>query len=906
MKINNGSRKMMRNGGNYAIVNGTRFLREKNFMKIRTLLNLVLMVSICITLILFIPAHSAGLPEEPASINSPQSLPGFTKIAAGFAHTCALTSGGAVKCWGTNSDGRLGDGTTTNRSTPVDVVGLSSGVTALAVGFYHTCAIASGGAVKCWGSNSSGQLGDGTTTNRSTPMDVVGLSSGVTALAGGERHTCAVTSGGGVRCWGSNSYGQLGDGTTTQSNTPVDVIGLSSGVTVLAAGYYHTCAIASGGALKCWGYNFYGQLGDGTTTNRSAPVDVIGLSSGVNALAAGYYHTCALSSGSALKCWGYNSSGQLGDGTTTNRRAPVDVVGLASGVTALAAGYSHTCAIASGGALKCWGFNSHGQLGDGTTTDRSTPVDVVGLSNGVTALAVGGYHTCAIASGGAVKCWGFNFSGQLGDGTTTQRSTPVDVIGLSSGVIALAAGYSHTCTIASDGGLKCWGDNSNGQLGDGTTISNSMPVDVVGLASDMTVLAAGGYHTCAIASGGALKCWGYNSYGQLGDGTTTNRSAPVEVIGLSSGMTALAAGYSHTCAIASGGALKCWGRNSYGQLGDGTTTWRSTPVDVVGLSNGVTALAAGYSHTCAIASGGALKCWGRNSYGQLGDGTTTDSSTPVDVVGLSNGVTALAMGDYHTCAVVSGGALKCWGDNSDGQLGDGTTTQRSTPVDVIGLASGVTALTAGWDHTCAVASDGALKCWGRNSYGQLGDGTTTQRNTPVDVVGLASGVTALAASYSHTCALIIPTGRVKCFGLDGYGQLGTGAITQHLTPVNVVESAPVTITLNYQVGMPGSIFTLTGWNFPPLSQATLSINNQVITTALSINETGSFIYFLDTTGADPGGYLVTVSVNPFAQIMFCLENTAPLHTQEGGGTKFAVPPGIAVDYKFLYLPMIVR
>ena len=305
--------------------------------------------------------------------------------------------------------------------------GMAGPVTAVAAGAFHTCALTSGGGVMCWGLNGNGQLGDGTTTQRLAPVAVIGLSSGVTAVAAGTHHTCAVTSGGGVSCWGDNIYGQLGDGTTTQRLTPVAVSGLSSGVTAVAMGTYHTCAVTSVGGVWCWGYGATGQMGDGTTTERHTPVAVSGLSSGVTAVAAGAYHTCAVTSGGGVWCWGDNGNGQLGDNTTTQRHTPVAVSGLSSGVTAVAAGAYHTCARTSGGGVWCWGLNGNGQLGDGTTTPRLTLGAVSGLSSGVTAITAGYFHTCAVTSGGGLSCWGDNFYGQLGDGTTTDRVTPVTV-----------------------------------------------------------------------------------------------------------------------------------------------------------------------------------------------------------------------------------------------------------------------------------------------------------------------------------------------------------------------------------------------------------------------------------------------------------------------------------------------
>ena len=382
-----------------------------------------------------VPIRTPTLEQTPApTLVQPTPAATAVAVSAGSSHTCAVTAAGGLKCWGKNEFGQLGDGTTTDRTTPVDVVGLTSDVAAVsAQGGWsdQTCALTTAGGLKCWGNNESGQLGDGTTTNRTTPVDVVGLTSGVAAVSGGTLHTCAVTTAGGLKCWGDNFFGQLGDGTTTDRQAPVDVVGLTSGVAAVSNGNAHTCAVTTTSGIKCWGSNLLGVLGDGTTVDRLTPVDVAGLTSNAAAVAAGAVHTCALTKAGDLKCWGFNELGALGDGTTTDRAVPVDVSGLASGVTAVSAGRFHTCVVTTAG-LKCWGFNVSGQLGNGTTTQRATPGDVLGLTSEVAAVAAGGGHTCAVETAGGLKCWGANLSGQLGDETRTDQLSPAHAVGLTS------------------------------------------------------------------------------------------------------------------------------------------------------------------------------------------------------------------------------------------------------------------------------------------------------------------------------------------------------------------------------------------------------------------------------------------------------------------------------------------
>lgn len=371
-----------------------------------------------------------------------------------------------------------------------------------------------------------------------------------------------------------------------------------------------------------------------TVTATSGPAET------ATAIAAGYNHTCVLFTSGKVKCWGLNDKGQLGDGTLTNRSTPAEVTGL-GGVTAIAAGGSHTCAL-SGGGVKCWGENLSGQLGNGTHADSPTPVDVAGLGNGVAGLAAGGGHTCALMERGAVRCWGWNGSGQLGDGTNIDRETPVAVDAAGVLFYSIAAGYEHTCALTTSAGIQCWGKNNSGQLGDGTHANRSQPADVEGLRITAVSLSLGEAHSCALLINHTLQCWGDNQFGQLADSAIKNNPFPLPVAGLANGISAVSAGSGHTCALTGAGA-QCWGRNYFGQLGNGTLDSSSQPVTVVGFSLTVAAIAAGGNHTCGLAAGGGVRCWGSNAFGQLGDGTTADRSTPVDAVRL--GVAAVDCGN---------------------------------------------------------------------------------------------------------------------------------------------------------------------------------------------------------------------------------------------------------------------
>lgn len=347
----------------------------------------------------------------------------------------------------------------------------------------------------------------------------------------------------------------------------------------LAAGQHHTCVLRPGGAVACWGANSRSQVGDGSTTARLSPTLVTGLTDAISVV-AGADFTCARRAPSTVSCWGNNEVGQLGNGTKLVRPSPTDVEKLTD-VAEVVAGSLHACARRAGGTVACWGANHRGQIGDGSLLNRVVPVEVAQLSD-VLQLAAGKAHTCARRVDGTVACWGHNFYGQVGDGLgENYHLVPFVVPGLHDAV-EISAGHYHTCVRHSSGDVSCWGQNLKGQLGDGSFVDHASPRAVLRM-KDVVQITAGGYHTCARHTDSHVSCWGYNEFGQLGDASVQSRPTPVSVVGLTDATDVIAGRFSHTCARRASGSVACWGWNLAGEIGDGTTAERSIPVNVVGL-----------------------------------------------------------------------------------------------------------------------------------------------------------------------------------------------------------------------------------------------------------------------------------------------------------------------------------
>ena len=698
--------------------------------------------------------------------------------AAGYHHSCALTPSGQAYCWGSSAYGQLGNGSTIHQDLPVAVAG-GLKLVALTAGLNHTCGLDQVGLAYCWGNGWAGQLGEGATTSRNQPVAVSGGLSFM-EISGGDSHTCGVTHDGRAYCWGWNEYGQLGVGPTTNESRPVPVEQGAATFRSISAGTIHTCATTEQGAVRCWGHNYYGQLGDGSTTNRSAPVPVSGLT-GVAGVASGGYHTCAWTASGPVYCWGSGHDGQLGNGSFTLSPTPVTVSSL-SRLNGMSGGAYHSCGIESGGEVRCWGASSYGQLGyGGWSVSEGKPVLVSGLYD-VVSLAAGYHHTCAITAGGEGHCWGDQGFGQLGVGKTAFRSSPTPVVSGPTAFGALSAGDGFTCGASSAGEPYCWGRNENGELGNGLTQPSATPVKV-STSERFAYMGSGARHSCGLTVAGQAHCWGFGGWGNLGNGSYDIARVPQPVAGGHS-FVSLGVGEMHTCGVDAKGQVLCWGQNYYGQIGDGSISSRSLPTPALsppGLTFRM--VATGGLHSCAAALDGTVYCWGYNPYGQLGDGTTTHNSAPVQVSGLS-GVVSLSLGSNHSCALDAAGMAYCWGVGWNGTLGRGSDwTHSSVPVPVSGgLRFG--SLHANSFYTCGVTTENRGYCWGLNAWGQVGDGTMTTRSVPVEIAGGHSwSVLHEGNGMVHTCG--IADGWVYCWGRQRAGELGIDEWGVEIQPVLV-------------------------------------------------------------------------------------------------------------------------
>ena len=672
---------------------------------------------------------------------------------------------------------------------PTPVTGISN-ATALSVGSYGAaCAVLAEGSVQCWGFNGSGQLGNGTTTSSTTPVFVSGINNAKT-ISVSSFHTCAVLTDGSVKCWGANNKGQLGNGTTTSSTTPVFVSGISSAITVSASDY-HTCTALANGSVQCWGSNYKGQLGNGTHTFSLVPTSVTGINNAV-AVDTGGEDTCALLVDTSMKCWGDNTGDRINIGGTLYSKGPFTVRGV-SNVLTISSYHGPSCATLTDGTVSCWGdFDTSFVFMPGPSygTYVANPRLVSGINN-ASKTSASQSHACSVLTTGIVKCWGYNISGQLGDGTTSPNYPPVSppldpviVSGISNAVGISTGDYidqsnfrfpglvSSSCAVLADGRVMCWG----GYYG-------VMPVQVAGINNATAVSIGRGPGICALLADGTVVCWDIRD--------------PVPVlVALTNLSNAKAISYNGTelCAL----------------LADGTITCGPSPV--VGISNAVD-ITVGQTHKCATLASGAVQCWGNNFLGQLGNNTTTGSLIPVTVSGISNAVSVSA-GEDFTYARLADGTLAYWGA---GPLGNNYYLGNySEPIQVYGpmvwntgnpgiasispdglvaaVASGtapITVSTGGFNAsttaTVKSSADLSLNLTATPASVLQGQAVSYTVSITNNGPGPATGVTATGSLPSCTIATLLPGATDSCTATVTATIVGT--LTQTMS-VRASESDP--------------------------------------------------------------------------------------------------------------------
>jgi len=718
----------------------------------------------------------------------------------------------SVVTWGRNLYGQLGLNINSPYiTTPTDLPSFTN-VTKVSGGYSaagsFSAALKNDGTVWTWGNNDYGQLGDGTFGTRTLPQQVPSLS-GIMDVTASAYNVIALKNDGTVWVWGGNAGNQLGDGSAVTRTSPIMNVGIPSGITKISNNgprASHTLAIASDTTVWAWGTNGAGQLGTNNITASTIPIHVVdtggtGNISNVIEVATSQYNSLALKGDNTVWAWGTGTSGQLGNNASANSYNPVQVQvsgGAAlSGIIAIASGTNFNIALKNDGTVWAWGLGTSGQLGDNTLVSKNYAIQVTSTEAGgfltdVAKISAGDAYVAAIKNDGTIWIWGGNAGYQLGDGTTTTRKQPVQLAGITD-ALQVAAEYDHTLLTTTSNTVRAWGSTIYGQLGI-EEINKNLPAAVYGFeTTDVLDVSAGTSHTLLVrASDNTVWSAGLNTTNQLGDNTAIQRNTFVQVhgyndVGYLTDVTNVSASSAHSLALKNDGTVWAWGSGANGRLGDNTIITKDTPVQVVGTGGtgtlqNIIAITTGQDSSYALKNDGTVWAWGLGGNGQLGNNGTGNLASPVQVKALAGtqdltDVKAIssANGASHALALKNDGTVWAWGLNTYGQLGDGTITQRNSAVQVLNLTN-VIAISAGGYHSLALKNDGTVWAWGANGSYQLGDGMTTPRYQPYQVFGL-TGITGVEGGYNYSIA-VKNDGTAWAWGAlnNNYGQIGDNTV----------------------------------------------------------------------------------------------------------------------------------
>jgi alpha-tubulin suppressor-like RCC1 family protein len=644
-----------------------------------------------------------------------------------------------------------------------------------------------------WGYNNFGQLGinvSGVAANRSTPVSVLGAVKTFCKISAGANFSLAIDKNGRAWGWGRNISGEVGDNTITQRLTPVSILGGVKTFCHIAASLgNHSLALTHTGRAWAWGDGANGRLGDNTIVSKRTPVSVLGAVKTFCKIAAGNAWSLAIDKNGRAWAWGNGGDGRLGRNSTVSSLTPVSVLGVVKTFCEIAAGNATSAAIDKNGRIWSWGFNNSGQLGNGANVQQLTPVSLAGAVKTFCKISLSNGQTLALDKNGRAWGWGFNTTGLLGDNSVTARNTPVSVAGAIKTFCQIAAGNQHALAIDKNNNTWAWGPNDQGQLGANLSALVRTPKSIVlGANKTFCQVNIGGGFSIMIDRVGKIWSWGVNTSGFIGDNTTTARYTPINLAGVNKTFCKVASGGGWTLAIANTGRLWGWGLNTNGRIGDNSTTQRNTPVSILGAAKTFCQIDCGNAHSLAIDKNGRAWAWGNNTFGALGNNSTVSRNTPVSVLGAIKTFCQVAAGTQFSLALRSTGRLWGWGDNAGGKLARDVDALVSvnTPISVALTNRTFCKIAAGSDHGLAIDLRGRCWGWGYNDFGQVGNTNWDDRDGDVfSVQGAVKTFCEIAGGFGHSVA-IDRYGKAWGWGYNLYGQLGDNTSTQRNTPVSVV------------------------------------------------------------------------------------------------------------------------
>ena len=701
----------------------------------------------------------------PFDVPADRTIPGI-QIATGSQHTLLLQKDGSLWGWGSNGIGQLGDGTTTNKTLATQV-GTSKDWKFISSKGNSSLGIKIDGSLWAWGSNNNGILGIGSTSFQRSPIQV-GLDRNWSKISVGPNHVLAIKTDGSLWAWGYNYYGQLGDESFVTRFAPVQ-IGTAKDWANVSAGGIHSVAVKTDGTLWAWGYNAQGQVGDATNTNRNVPTKVGAETNWLHADAGGN-HTLAIKKDGSMWAWGFNLLGQLGNYTYNDRNTP-GRVGDSSDWRQIVAGTGISMALKSDGTIWVFGTNNSGLLGDGTLVEKRNYPAKMGTKSDWERVSVFANFAVAINRDGVIYSWGSNSIGQLGTGKVEQKNSFIQV-GTDLNWKSIGADGITPLAIKTDNSVWSWGLNSSGQMGDGSMVNKNFPVRITSISNIQTFSPAASNHAFAIKTDGSLWGWGANFVGQFGNGTTGQAIPVPTMLGSSTDWKSLSTGSSSTYAIKNDGSLWGWGNYTVKSTLNGTVQTytfvnSNTPLRI-GTDTNWKQIFAGGNSNYGIKTDGSLWAWGYNFSGQLGDSTTVTKENPVRI-GNSNDWKFVVAGSSHALALKMDGTLWAWGNNFNGQLGTGNNTTFSYPVK-ISNDTDWNMISARSGHSAAIKNDGTLWTWGNNFNGQLGHNSVTNLNVPTKV-GTDTDWKFVSVGGSNIFALK-SNGSLWAAGNNTFGQLG--------------------------------------------------------------------------------------------------------------------------------------